>query len=103
MPRAHHTRWGSLTQDEKAAAAFLGFTATSWDNESGSEPQPASANKDWNDLTTCDEGDDDYMNIHSPRVCVCVRACVRACVCVCAHVVCLISVLEMQIHPKRLL
>ena len=37
--------------NERAAAAVLGYTPFSWDNFSGKEPQPASADKNWSELT----------------------------------------------------
>ena len=37
--------------NERAAAAVLGYTPLSWDNFSGKEPQPASADKYWSGLT----------------------------------------------------
>ena len=37
---------------QQQAAALLGYTQVSWDNESGSEAQPASASKKWAELTT---------------------------------------------------
>ena len=36
---------------EQDSASKLGYTQVSWDNESGKEPQPASTNKSWNQLT----------------------------------------------------
>ena len=36
---------------EQAAATILGFTQASWDNESGNEEQPSSADKGWKELT----------------------------------------------------
>ena len=36
---------------EQAAATILGFTQASWDNESGNEEQPSSADKGWDELT----------------------------------------------------
>ena len=46
-------RWSELSRKERAAAAALGYNQTTWDNNSGSEPQPASASKHWSQLTTC--------------------------------------------------
>ena len=37
--------------NERAAAAGLGYTPFSWDNFSGKEPQPPSADKYWSELT----------------------------------------------------
>ena len=37
--------------NERAAAAVLGYTPFSWDNFSGKEPQPPSADKYWSELT----------------------------------------------------
>ena len=37
--------------NERAAAAVLGYTRFSWDNFSGKEPQPSSADKYWSGLT----------------------------------------------------
>ena len=37
--------------NERTAAAVLGYTRVSWDNFSGKEPQPASADKRWAQLT----------------------------------------------------
>ena len=37
--------------NERAAAAVLGYTPWSWDNFSGKEPQPPSADKSWSELT----------------------------------------------------
>ena len=50
--------WDGLTADQKAAAALLGYTATTWDNVSGSEPQPAFNDKYWAELTSCPDGED---------------------------------------------
>ena len=36
---------------EQAAARALGYTQASWDNQSGQEIQPDSADKNWADLT----------------------------------------------------
>ena len=36
--------------DEQAAAAVLGYTQVTWDNESGNENPPASSNKYWAEL-----------------------------------------------------
>ena len=34
---------------------MLGYTAKTWDNESGAEPQPSSSTKYWAQLTSCGE------------------------------------------------
>ena len=44
------TVWSGCT-NERAAAAGLGYTPFSWDNFSGKEPQPPSADKYWSELT----------------------------------------------------
>ena len=44
------TVWSGCT-NERAAAAGLGYTPFSWDNFSGKEPQPPSADKSWSELT----------------------------------------------------
>ena len=41
----------SACKDEQAAATALGYTQVLWDNASGKEKQPASADKAWAELT----------------------------------------------------
>ena len=43
--------YSSVCADEQKAAGVLGYTQVSWDNESGEEPQPASYDKFWTELT----------------------------------------------------
>lgn len=43
--------WHQLSDVQRAAAAVLGYTATTWNNDSGSEPQPASTKKSWDQLS----------------------------------------------------
>ena len=47
--------WTDLTNDEKAAGRVLGYTATTWDNDD--QPQPASADKEWSELRSCENGE----------------------------------------------
>ena len=54
--------WASLTADEKAAAVVLGYNQVSWDNDSGSVKQPASATKTWALLTACADGADSFYS-----------------------------------------
>ena len=42
--------WSELRDRERAAAA-LGYSQRTWDNESGSERQPSTENKSWDELT----------------------------------------------------
>ena len=51
QPPAENKYWAELTADEQAAAAILGYTARSWDNESGLEEQPE--DKYWGQLQAC--------------------------------------------------
>ena len=45
-----------MTQKERTAAETLGYTQTTWDNVSGTEPQLASGNKKWSELIACPDG-----------------------------------------------
>ena len=54
--------WAELSVNEKAAAVLLGYTQVSWDDDSDSEPQPASDTKRWAALTTCADGKDLSMS-----------------------------------------
>ena len=58
QPLTDFLSWAALTDEEKAAGTLLGYTAASWDNLSGSEPQPALMNKSWSELTSCPDGED---------------------------------------------
>lgn len=55
VPDAMTIPWHELTtcvcDSERDAAKALGFTKVSWDNWSGEEPQPASLEKRWDELT----------------------------------------------------
>ena len=55
QPPADDKWWVHLTENEQAAAAVLGWTEKSWDFWE-TEPQPASANKSWAELTKCRDG-----------------------------------------------
>ena len=50
---ARGVHWSELTRRERAAAVTLGYNQTTWDNDSGSEPQPMSGSKHWSQLTAC--------------------------------------------------
>ena len=49
--------WAVLTDKERAAAAVLGYNATTWDNDSGTEAQPISMEKMWSELSSCADGE----------------------------------------------
>ena len=55
QPDSEDTAWAELTRKEQAAAVALGYTAAIWDNESGSEEQPTSADKYFAELESCGE------------------------------------------------
>ena len=52
QPASDDKAWAELTDNERAAAVVLGYTAASWDTGA---PQPASEDKDWSQLTVCGE------------------------------------------------
>ena len=51
QPASYGKAWKDLTPEEKAAARVLGYTATSYNDQSG-ENEPASASKKWAELAT---------------------------------------------------
>ena len=55
QPPVGEKYWAEMTAQEKAAAMVLGYTGTSWDNESGLEPQPAAGDEYWAGLKSCGE------------------------------------------------
>ena len=54
-PTSYYKYWSELTVREKAAAVVFGYTGKTWDNASGKETQPTSADKSWAELSTCGE------------------------------------------------
>ena len=68
QPASDDKAWAELTANERAAAAVLGYTATSW--ETGA-PQPASENKLWSELTVCGE---DLTTLHTCSLASCVHS-----------------------------
>ena len=53
QPASENKKLDELSARERVAAAALGFSPSAWDNDSGSELQPASEAKSWAELTTC--------------------------------------------------
>ena len=51
QPASYGKAWKDLSSEEKAAARVLGYTATSYNDQSG-ENEPASASKKWAELAT---------------------------------------------------
>ena len=68
-PDSIFKEWEKLTDEEKAAAADLGFTERDWerrwDDDQGSEPLPDSFYKPWAELTSC--GKNRFL-LHNPCV-----------------------------------
>ena len=44
-----------MTVKEKALLKIFGYTAETWDNESGEEERPAAVSKPWDELSVCGE------------------------------------------------
>ena len=54
QPASADKYWANLTHSERAAAAILGYTETTWDADPDTtEQQPASFYKHWDELTSC--------------------------------------------------